>query len=135
MLRPTVEVIDLSEAWDSESQFELFLHKIKRRGVLKDNFLFRGVDGDRISELFDPDLHGDEEGCIFCYTLEEMRQNIINQLCEFHPTVLGYADDFDNPVVAVYDFSKLEKGVEYDYCLKEGVSPSEAIVAVFLLKY
>jgi hypothetical protein len=115
---PTYDM-NLSEAWDQDSQVELFFKKLKKLGLYNKNNLYSGFNG----ENFGIQTHSDEEaGTVFCspesYFTNPMEQN---------PFV--YAMDFEKPAIGIYDPNKLEWMSAEHYRIKD---PSALIAVIFL---
>jgi len=91
---PSIE-IDLSPAWDSESEAELFIEGLKKSGIYEPNLKFSGFNADNIDKPLD---------VIFCSSEENLSSGSDGS----EENALKYALDHDNAVVAVYDGSKLE---------------------------
>ncbi len=119
--QPPIYELDLSEGWDTHSQAELLLNKLKELGIYKKNLLFSGFDAGDIGKGSDI-IFCSEEGALFSGTGGEEENALV------------YANDYESGVIAVYDGDKMELAPEVGgmncYRMKE---PS-AILAIIKLK-
>ena len=106
---PTLEV-DLSAAWDTVSEAELFIEALKANGLHAENLRFSGFKAEDIAK---------QREIIFCCNEEELFSGELGE----EENALKYALKHENSVVAVYDGSKLKhvlhEGGYYAYRLKE----------------
>lgn len=124
MHSPPVYEIDLSKAWDTLSQVELFIRKLKRLKIYRPNLLFRGFDGQKMSMMFSG---RSGKNIIFCSQEFDLFNE--NGFCE---NALKYAFQYDEPAIAIYDDDKdkLDRIGSNEYQLKD---PS-ALIAIIRLK-
>lgn len=118
--------IDLSEAWDMESQIEIFFREIKKLPFYRPDLLYSGFDGDQIGKSFHSDVGKD---IVFCVSEEEMGIRETDE--DQNPMI--YAMDYDNPAISAYDPLKLElahSSPNEGYRIKD----PGALVAVIVLK-
>ena len=126
MTSPPLYEIDLSEAWDTESQAKLFIKQLKKLKIYKPNLRFTGFDGSKIGKEFSS-TRG--ENVLFCS--EEL--DLFSGGGGEDENSIAYAFSYDEAAIAIYDGDKLEKSDDhgfYGYRIKD---PS-ALIAIIRLK-
>lgn len=118
---PRLIKVDLSEAYDTEAEADLFLAALKKEGVYKKNLLFCGFDGSRQFRLtgkmfavWEEDLRGGESG--------EDAMNPIN-----------YAFGFTRPAIAIIDGDQIDNPPSHEPGWKNAeitVKKPSAILAI-----
>lgn len=126
MPSPPIYEIDLSAAWDTESQAELFIEQLKKLNIYKSNLRFTGFNGSHIGKKF---ASNQGENIIFCSEESDLFSGSGGE----NENSIAYALSYDKPAVAIYDGDKIEKNHEhapYGYNIKD---PS-ALIAIIRLK-
>ena len=125
---PTYE-IDISEGWDTESQVAAFIKGLRKLKIYKKGLLYSGFDGSKIGQQFSSD---EGENTVFC----SHEENLTGSYAEKSETAdnqsaFEFASGYEQPAIAIYDPSKMEKGNRYhEYKIKD---PS-ALLAIIILK-
>jgi hypothetical protein len=127
---PPVEVLDVSEGWDSIAKFDLAVQRLKDLGLYGKDLLFCAADWQRIEKLgFETERVGSllEGPYIQCSTEADIRdrhaeRNMAAEMCEF-----------DNPALIVFQESKLERLGCDEYVPKPDVPLREAAVIILLI--
>lgn len=111
--------VDLSAAWDTESEAEILVNELKRLEIYKQGLRFCGFNADDIKKPRD---------IIYCCGEEELKVGSGGE----GQNALDYAHEHENPVIAVYDGEKLEStgdGNDYAYYHSD-----EALIAYLVPK-
>lgn len=115
---PALE-IDLSEAWDTESEADLLINKLKESGIYKPGLRFSGFN---VADV------GRKPEVVFCCTERDLRSGEGSGT----QNALKYAEKHPRSVIAVYDAAKLTEAQEhgvYGYKLSD---PSALLALVYL---
>lgn len=116
--------VNLSEAWDTESEAELLIEALKRAGIHKDNLLFCGFNGEKqfrttgkVFATWEIDLKGGLSG-----------EEGINPI--------EYAFEQKKPAIAIIDGDKIDnpprKGAGWKYAEIKIMDQSALLAVVFL---
>lgn len=100
--------IDLSEAWDTESERELVADWIKQSAFNNGNYVFSGLDA-----MDARNAHVGVDGTVWCSTLEDL-DNAAGFGASSRENAILYALDNDRGAIAVYEKSKLTPKVDSD---------------------
>ena len=123
--------IDLGKAIYFDDEINLILRKLRKEKLYHPRLLYRGFDGERIDVVkqFGTDIPA--SNVIWC--------SDENYFCEKYGddrSALRYAQNYVNPALSIYDGNKMTRGEDdQEYNFVEGISPLDALIAVFVLKY
>ncbi len=109
---PKIYEIDISEAWDMQSQIEEFQKKLIKLPFYKPNLLYSGFDGESIGKTWHS---ASEESTVFCNTEDKIDYNN----GDIHTNPFNFAFNYDSPAIAVYDPKKLEQSGYKSYIIKD----------------
>jgi len=118
-IRSRILEIDLKEAWDTESEVEIIIERLKKLGIYKENLLYCGFDGSRDFQT-DSFYAGEEKN---------LKEGITSGN-NYNP--IEYAFKQKIPAVAIVDSEKTEITEENLLCHK-APDPS-AVLAIIHLK-
>ncbi len=125
---PTYE-IDISEGWDTESQIAAFIKGLKKLKIYRKGLLYSGFDGSKVGQQF----HSNEgEDVIFCSHEENLTGSYSENTAHAdNQSAFDFASEYKQPAIAIYDPSKMEKGLSYhEYKIKDPA----ALLAIIILK-
>lgn len=126
MSSPPLYEIDLSAAWDTESNAKLFIKQLKKLKIYKPNLRFTGFDGSKIGKEFSSSYG---EDIVFC----SKESDLFSGGGGNDENSIAYAFSYDEAAITIYDGDKLEKSDDlglYGYKIKD---PS-ALIAIIRLK-
>lgn len=93
---------DMREAYDSESESTLLVERLKELGLYGPEFLYSGFDEKDISKNYSKT---GGERVIFCSKPEDLMMDEFGS--RNYDNALDYAIECKNPVIGVYDKSKM----------------------------
>jgi hypothetical protein len=111
--------VDLKEAWDTESEFEIIVEALKKAGIYKRSLLYCGFDGSRKFQM-DSFFAGEERN---------LKEGITSGN-NYNP--IEYAFKQKIPAIAIVDSEKTEITEEDLLCHK--ASDPSAVLAIIHLK-
>jgi len=113
--------IDISDGWDTESQVEILMKKLKTLKFYRPGLLYSGFDARNLGQVTNS-----KEGIVFCNT-EEVFRNVQD---EENP--LQFAISNPQGAIAIYDPQKMEKTTDYGLYSYKIKDPS-ALLAIICL--
>lgn len=119
--------IDLSSAWDTESERELVAEWIKNSTFNNGKYLFSGLDA-----MDARNAHVGVDGTVWCSTLEDL-DNSSGFGASSRENAILYALDNDRGAIAVYERSKLAPKVDGDL-QNYTINDPTALVALLTFK-
>lgn len=113
---PPTYTVSLKEAWDTQSEAEVFIEQLRKVGVYQEDLLFCGFDGTQIGTSF---ASAEHENIIFCSQERELSVGRGNY--DGGQNALRFAQEYEVPMVALYDAKKMEKRLEttHGYTIKD----------------
>lgn len=123
---PTYE-IEISQGWDTEAQIDALITGLEKLKIYRRGLLYSGFDGSQIGQQF----HSDEaEDVVFC-SVEENLNGEYSEGTGDNQSAFKFAMAYEQPAIAIYDPSKMERIDPYhQFKIKD---PS-ALLAVIILK-
>jgi hypothetical protein len=122
-----IESLDMSSAWDTESQKDLVIERLKELGLYKPDLLYRGFDGEKVKAVLEYGTDKKGENQIWGSAEEDLADSQARR-----QSAIKFAMYQDVPGLAVYDRSKLIDGdEEYSYAAAPGRSIKDALIIVF----
>lgn len=120
---PPLYEIDLTEAWNTAAEADMFITALKSLGIYHPNLRFSGFNADDIGIKNSSD---ENPGVVFCSTESDLYKG-----SEGFENALNYAFGYLSPAVAIYDNSKLEI---MDMETKYKILDESALIAIVKLK-
>ncbi|MBI2577836.1 MAG: hypothetical protein HYV77_03260 [Candidatus Wildermuthbacteria bacterium] len=116
--------VNLSEAWDTESEAELLIEALKRAGIYKENLLFCGFNGEKQFRT---------TGKVFATWEVDLKGRLLGGK-DMNP--IEYAFDQKKPAIAIIDGDKIDnppsKGEGWRYAKIKIMDQSVLLAVVFL---
>jgi len=125
-----VETIDMKEADNYVfTELDLIKKALKKSRVYRKDLLYRGFNGNNIPRLL---KEGQDTPSKYLYCNDEKEITELPYVNE--QNVFGYASEYTNPAIAIFNSKLLAERIPYGYLFKNPNKKLEALVAVYKLK-